>query len=223
MTLWKLAVSLAGLGLAGLGAVLYVGFGAFLPWRENAEVERVIRLTGVRAGQTVAEIGAGSGRFSLKLASAVGDSGRVYATELAGSSFDALSARAQGLKNLTIVAAERERTNLPDACCDVILMRAVYHHVTQPDAFVNAVARALRPGGQVVVIDFEPGALWFHGGRPDDAAPRRPGHGVARSATIAEFTAAGFKVTTSDPNWSRPLWLTVFASKEPEIAKLPNY
>jgi SAM-dependent methyltransferase len=214
MTFWKLAVSLAGLGLAGLGAVLYVGFGAFLPWRENAEAERVIKLVGVRAGQTVAEIGAGAGRFSLKLAEAVGDSGRVYATELAGPSLDALSAKAEGVKNVTVVAAERERTNLPQACCDVILMRAVYHHITKPDEFLHAVARALRPGGQIVVIDFEPSALWFHGGSPDDASPRRPGHGVSRLAAIAEFKAAGFEVATSDPNWSPPLWLTVFRAKE---------
>jgi ubiquinone/menaquinone biosynthesis C-methylase UbiE len=99
----------------------------------------------VRTGQTVAEIGAGFGRFGFRLAEAVGDSGRVDATELAGSSLAALSTRAQGLKNVIVVTAEAERTNLPDAGCDVILMRAVYHHVTKPEGFVNAIARALRP------------------------------------------------------------------------------
>jgi SAM-dependent methyltransferase len=211
MTFWRWAVTLIGLGAIGTGAVLYAGFGAFLPWREDAEVARVIKLAGVRAGQTGAEIGAGKGRFSLALSRAVGSGGRVYATELAGPTFDTLAARTAGMPNLTLVVAKREQTRLPEACCDVIVMRNVYHHVTNPAEFLTEVKRALRPGGRVVTIDFEPGALWFHGGRPADASERRPGHGVSRSAADAEFEAAGFRVELARPNWSRPLWLTVFS------------
>jgi SAM-dependent methyltransferase len=210
MTIWKLGAVLVGLGLAGTGVVLYAGFGAFLPGRERAEAADLVQLADVRDGQTVAEIGAGGGRFSLALAQAVGNRGRVYASELAGPSYDALAASVAGAPNITLIRAERDRTNLPDGCCDLVLMRNVYHHVTNPRAFLDAVARALRPGGRVVVIDFEPGALWFHGGRPDDAAPRRPGHGVSRTAAIAEVEAAGFRVETSEPRWSRPMWLTLF-------------
>jgi SAM-dependent methyltransferase len=211
MTMWKLAVLLIGLGAAGTGSVLHVAFGAFLPWRENAEVARLTQLAGVREGQTIGEIGAGGGRFSLALAQAVGARGRVYASELAGPTYEALSGRAAGASNLTVVKAERESTNLPDACCDLLLLRNVYHHVTNPEQFLTSVKRALRPGGRVIVIDFEPGALWFHGGRPGDASERRPGHGVSQAAAAAEFEAAGFRVETSQPRWSRPMWLSVWA------------
>jgi SAM-dependent methyltransferase len=210
MTMWKLAAAFIGLGVAGTGAVLYAGFGAFLPWREAAEVAKLTKLAGVREGQIVGEIGAGGGRFSLALAETVGARGRVYASELAGPSYDALSARLAGISNITVVRAEREKTNLPDACCDVVLMRNVYHHVTNPDRFLAAVKRALRPDGRVIVIDFGPGALWFHGGRPGDASERRPGHGVSQAAAAAEFEAAGFRLETSQPRWSRPMWLSLY-------------
>src|SRR5262245_4935722 len=213
MTTWKLAAVLVGLGAGGTGAVLYAGFGAFLPWRENAEVARLTKLAGVREGQTIGEIGAGGGRFSLALAQAVGDRGRVYASELAGPTYDALSARVAGIPNITVVKAERESTNLPDACCDVLLMRNVYHHVTNPERFLASVNPALRPGGRVIVIDFEPGALWFHGGRPGDASERRPGHGVSQTAAAAEFQVTGFRVETSLPRWSRPMWLMVMGNR----------
>ena len=213
MAMWTLAAMLVGFGAAGTGAVLYAGFGAFLPWRENAEVARLTTLAGVREGVTIGEIGAGAGRFSLALAEAVGARGRVYASELAGPTYDALSARVAGISNITLVKAERQSTNLPDACCDVLLLRNLYHHVTNPERFLASVKRALRPGGRVIVIDFEPGALWFHGGRPGDASERRPGHGVSQAAAAAEFQAAGFRVETSQPRWSRPMWLSSFSNR----------
>jgi ubiquinone/menaquinone biosynthesis C-methylase UbiE len=213
MTIGKLAAVLVGFGAAGTGAVLYAGFGAFLPWRENAEVAKLTKLAGVREGQAIGEIGAGGGRFSLALAEAVGARGRVYASELAGPTYDALSARVAGISNVTVIKAERESTNLPDACCDVLLLRNVYHHVTNPERFLASVKRALRPGGRVIVIDFEPGALWFHGARPGDASERRPGHGVAQAAAAAEFQAAGFRVETSQPRWSWPMWLSSFSNR----------
>lgn len=220
--MWKLAAVCVGLGAAGTGAALYAGFGAFLPWRENAEAADLVRLANVGPGQTIAEIGAGGGRFSLALARAVGTRGTVYASELPGPTYDALVARVSDTSNVEVVRAERDRTNLPDSCCDLVLMRNVYHHVTDPAGFLTAVRRALRPGGRVVVIDFEPGALWFHGGRPADAPERRPGHGVSQSAAAAEFEAGGFRVEISDSSWSRPLWLTVFTRNYPST-RLPNY
>jgi hypothetical protein len=90
-------------------------------------------------------------------------------------------------------------------------MRAVYHHIQDPGPFVESVGRALRPGGRIAVIDFEPGTLWLHGGKPDGT--RRPGHGVSRRDALAEFAAAGFVVREEHPDWSRPLWLAVLTRK----------
>lgn len=210
MTFLKIVAGLTGLGLAGGAAVLYAGFGAFLPWREQAEADRLIEIAGIGEGKTIAEIGAGGGRFARALAAKVGTTGRVYATELAGPTHRVLAEQTADVPNITVIQADRGRTGLPDGCCDLVLLRNVYHHVSEPPAFLESVTRALRPGGRVVVIDFEPGALWFHGGRPDDASERRPGHGVAQQAAADEFAAAGFRLEQSAPRWSRPMWLSVF-------------
>jgi SAM-dependent methyltransferase len=210
MTLWKIVLGVAGIGLASAAVLLYVGFGAFLPWREAEEANRLADVAGIRPGSVVAEIGAGGGRFSLAFARRVGSTGHVYATELSEAKHAELLSRSAALRNMTVVRAEPTRTRLPDACCDVVLMRAVYHHITAPPAFIGEIRRAVKPGGRVVIIDFEPGALWFHGGRPDDAPARRPGHGVSMSEAIAEVTAAGFTLESSNPSWSRPLWMAMF-------------
>ncbi|MCA1562086.1 MAG: class I SAM-dependent methyltransferase [Acidobacteria bacterium] len=117
---------------------------------------------------------------------------------------------ASGVSNVTIVEGAPRETNLPDACCDVVFLRNVYHHVQEPEAFAASIRRAVRPGGRVVVIDFEPGALWLHGGRPSDTAARRPGHGVARADARAEFERAGFRVEQEIPRWGGPMWLLSF-------------
>jgi SAM-dependent methyltransferase len=209
MTVWKLLAAMAGLGLASAMVILYAGFGAFLPWREEEEARRLAVIAGVGPGTTVAEIGAGGGRFSFALARIVGPSGHIYATELSEGKYAELAGRAASVPNVTIIRAERTRTLLPDACCDVLLMRAVYHHISTPPAFLAELRKAVKPGGRAVIVDFEPGALWFHGGRPDDASARRPGHGVAMREAIAEFEAAGFRLEASDASWSRPLWLAL--------------
>jgi SAM-dependent methyltransferase len=210
MTTMKIAIAVAGTGTAVVAGLLYVGFGAFLPWREHAEAERLWRLVGITEGQTVAEIGAGGGRFAVALAKRVGPTGRVFATELTGATYRTLAERTRSIGNITVVEAERMRTRLPDSCCDVVLMRNVYHHVADPAAFLKEVSRAVRPGGQLVIIDFEPGALWFHGGRPGDASARRPGHGVGQKAAVAELAAAGFRLEHGDPRWSPPMWISIF-------------
>jgi hypothetical protein len=67
----------------------------------------------------------------------------------------------------------------------------------------------VRPKGALVLIDFEPDALWLHSPTPD-AAGRRPGHGVSREAAVAEVLQAGFDVREEIPRWSGPMWLVVF-------------
>jgi hypothetical protein len=91
-----------------------------------------------------------------------------------------------------------------------VFLRNVSHHVTEPLGYAPALRKAVRDGGRLVVIDFDAGALWFHGGKAGDASVRRPGHGVSREDAIAEITAAGFELEKEDPRWSRPMWLLVF-------------
>jgi ubiquinone/menaquinone biosynthesis C-methylase UbiE len=206
----KWAGMTAVVGLAAGAAVLYVSFGAFLPWREEAEAQRLAALLKLSPGQTVADIGAGGGRFTVAFARVVGSSGRVYATELEAAKRQALADRAAaaGLSNVTVREGAPAATNLPDACCDAIVMRSVYHHLADPTSFAASLSRALRAGGVVAIIDFAPETLWFHRGAPDGS--RRTGHGVGRLDAIAELTAAGFVVREEVASWSPPLWLVVF-------------
>lgn len=215
MTAWRTIGMLAGLSLAGSAGFVYYAFGAFLPWREEAEAVRLAELAGMGEGSTVAEIGAGAGRFTMSFARRVGPRGRVFSTELAGDAVAALAARAaaEGLRNVTEVRGGRLETNLPDGCCDVVVLRNVYHHVTEPQAFARALRQAVRDGGRLVVIDFDTGALWLHGGRPGDTSSRRAGHGVERADAIAELTAAGFQLEQEIADWGGPMWFAMFTRR----------
>jgi ubiquinone/menaquinone biosynthesis C-methylase UbiE len=209
MRRWGLA---AGVGLAAVAVLGYAAFGAFLPWREAREAERLADLAAVAAGTRVADVGAGTGRFTEVMARRVGARGLVYSTEISADNREAVRRRveAAGLTNVTIVEAAEDATNLPDGCCEVVFLRNVYHHIGNPDAFAASLRRAVRDGGRLAVIDFEPGALWFVGGRPGGAAERRRGHGVDRSQVRDELTAVGFRLEREIAGWSGPLWLMLF-------------
>ena len=214
MTLRRMTGLVVVAGLAALAALAYTIIGAFLPWREAAEAERLADLAGITHGQTVAEIGAGSGRFTEAVARRVGPDGRVYSTEITAENRAAIRRRveAAGLGNVSVVEAGADATNLPDGCCDVVFLRNVYHHIASPDAFAASLRRAVRPGGRLAVIDFEPGAFWFHGGRPEEASERRAGHGVSRAEVKAEITGAGFGLESEITDWSGPLWMIIFTA-----------
>ena len=223
MTIWRTAGMFAGVSAIGAAGFLYYAFGAFLPWREEREVSALGALAGIREGDVVAELGAGGGRFSLALAKQVGPQGRVFTTELSAEAVAALAARAEaeGLRNVTEIRSTRLETNLPDRGCGVLLLRNVYHHVQDPRGFALALRRALQDEGRLVVIDFDAGALWFHGGRPDDASARRAGHGVNRADAIAELTAAGFQLEKEIPDWSGPMWLAMFRAPSAAALRRP--
>jgi ubiquinone/menaquinone biosynthesis C-methylase UbiE len=210
MTIGKWIAVMSVMLLTGGGTAAYLAFGAFLPWREDAEAARLLDLLGVTAGQTAAEIGAGGGRLTLALARQVGPTGLVYSTELNAAQREAIAARvaAGGLSNVRVMEGVANATNLPDGCCDAVVMRAVYHHIQDPAAFTASVARSVAAGGRLAIIDFEPGALWLHGGAAEGT--RRAGHGVSRADAIAEFGRAGFVVRHDVRAWSGPLWLVVF-------------
>lgn len=189
-----LAAALAA-GLAGLFTGRCV-FGAGL----DAEADRLADLLALRPGMTVAEIGAGDGDLAVLLAPRLLPGGALYATELSGRQRDAISrnfARA-GLANVTVIEAADTRTNLPAECCDVIVMRMVYHHFSDPDAMRRSLLASLKPGGRLAAIEFPPRS-WrglLPGGR--GAAG---GHGITSDRLVREFESAGFSVETVIPDW----------------------
>jgi len=181
----------------------------------EAEVPRLEGIFQLRPGMTVADVGAGFGAWTIGFSRAVGPAGRVYASDIGEQQLASLrqTRTREGLVNVTVLEAGERSTNLPTGCCDAILIRDVYHHLTAPGEITSSLAAALKPGGRLVVIDFEP--------RPGTNVPagvpaNRGGHGVPQDVVIAEVTATGLTHVISDPQWSgtpqRPasLFLTLF-------------
>src|SRR5262245_4064861 len=161
------------LALAGVG-VLRVANLPYLPLVHGSsadEVERLAAWLDLQPGTRVADLGAGDGTFAVALARIVGPSGHVYATELDDKRLARIrrAATEAGVANITAIRGAVSSTRLPDACCDAVFSRAVYHHLTDAAAVNTDLFRALRPGGRLVIIDFEPGGIMDWIGRPETA------------------------------------------------------
>ena len=111
----------------------------------------------LRPEMDVADIGAGTGFFTLLMAEAVGPRGRVYAVDISPDFLAFIRQRAAeaGLANVVAVRCPEEQVNLPPESIDLALICDTYHHFADPVAYMRSVRRALRPGGRVVIIDFE--------------------------------------------------------------------
>lgn len=172
------------------------------------EAERLAALLGVKAGSRIAEIGAGDGELAVEIAKRAGPSGRVYATELEAEQREkiAATARAAGVTNVSVVEAQLAATGLPDACCDAVFLRNVWHHLGDPAAIAKDIQRALVPGGTLVVIDFPP--TWFLAPfAPEGVGEERTGHGITPEAALRELEAAGFARVQVIPSWATR-WFT---------------
>ncbi|HEX7061517.1 MAG TPA: methyltransferase domain-containing protein [Woeseiaceae bacterium] len=174
------------------------------------EIERLAEWLRIEPGSRVADVGAGDGTYAVALARLVGPSGHVYATEIDNDSLAEIrrAATEAGLANVTVIEGAVSRTNLPDACCDAIYSRLVYHHLTDPDAINADILRALRPGGRLMIIDFEPGNVLdiFQSG----TAERHGGHGTPKGTVTKEVTAAGFELLRGPETWRGRTYAVLF-------------
>ena len=125
------------LGVAVGLLVLSVGASLALVQRSaTPEAERLVETLELRPGDAVADIGAGAGAMSVAVAVVLGPRSRLYATEISAARLDEIRAAVSeaGLDNVTVVEGHATRTNLPEACCDAIFVRRVYHHFGDPAA-----------------------------------------------------------------------------------------
>jgi cyclopropane fatty-acyl-phospholipid synthase-like methyltransferase len=144
---------------------------------------RVIAALGLAPGQKVADIGAGTGYFSMRLAALPG-SPTVFAVDLEPSMVAHLTARAagEGRTNVVAVQAAADSPNLPEPV-DVVLVVDTYHHIPNRPAYFAGVRARLRPGGRLAIVDFRKGAP---GGGPPEAFR------FTEDQIDEELTAAGY-------------------------------
>jgi len=149
--------------------------------------QAVIAALGIRAGERVADIGAGTGYFSVRIAPVVGPGGRVFAVDVEAAMVDYLRERAAaaGLENIEAIETQPDRPGLPASSVDLVFICDTWHHIDDRLHYLDALRAVLRPGGRVAIVDFRPGDL-----------PVGPpaGHKLAPEAVIAEFRQAGWKL-----------------------------
>jgi predicted methyltransferase len=158
------------------------------PEREREEApSKAIAALGLRAGQVVADVGAGSGYYTVLLAKAVGPTGRVVATDLQPGMLDLLRARVarERLANVEVVQGRADDPVLPEKAFDLLLMVDVYHELADPQVFVRKLKAALKPGGRLVLIEFR---------REDPRVPIREEHKMSVSQVRDELGADGFRI-----------------------------
>jgi ubiquinone/menaquinone biosynthesis C-methylase UbiE len=146
------------------------------------EAQTVMDLADIRLGMTVADIGAGEGYYTVRLAPRVGPKGRVLAQDIDAAALHRLGERVERdrLDNVSIKPGAADDPRLPEASFDRIFMVHMYHEVTEPYAFLWRLRPALRPGGRVIVVDTD---------RSTDQ------HGIPPALLFCEFGAVGFRLT----------------------------
>lgn len=127
---------------------------------EESEFDQIAALLQLSNGSRVADVGAGGGAWTMRLAKRVGAEGHVFSTEVKQELVSAIrsSVRARGLKNVTVIQGGQDDTGLTAGSCDAVLLRLVYHAFRDPERMRNSLTDAVRVAGLVLIIDFRPAA-----------------------------------------------------------------
>ena len=160
-------------------------------WLDRPEREReedpdlAIRLLRLSKGATVADIGAGSGYFTVKLARAVGDKGTVFASDLQEGMLELLKKAVTNarIKNVVPVLAAPDDPKLPAGSIDLALMVDVYHELSQPQVVLQHIREALKPDGRLALIEYR---------AEDPTVPIRPEHKMTKAQVRLEVEHEGF-------------------------------
>lgn len=169
--------------------------------RAQAELDapKVVDVLGLQPGMTMADVGSGGGAMTVVLGKWIG-TGRIFATDITEHAlrWTRQYVEKEGLKNVTAIKGAAAATNLPDACCDAVLLRHVYHHITEVEAFNKSLLASLKPGGRLAIIDFAPDK---GSPLPKGVPANRGGHGIPTAVVIEEMQAAGFSHERTIDKW----------------------
>jgi len=168
----------------------------------------------IREGSTVCEMGAGDGELTLAVAKRVGPNGRVYSSELGEDRIKALRGKIGGERShVVVIAGDSAKTNFPDAACDALFMRNVYHHFADPPVMNASIAAALKPSARLAIVDFTPPP------GTEAACPADRGkdgmHGITAATLSRELADAGFQAVSTTAGAQR-WFMIVVAKPEPK-------
>jgi SAM-dependent methyltransferase len=146
---------------------------------ERLQINRVMDVLGLKAGKAVADIGAGSGWFTVRAAKRVGGIGTVYAVDINPEAVHYIGQRSkkENLQNVQTILSKPENPMLPEHSVDAVLLLKTYHEVAQPVDLLRNLKPALRPGAKVGIID--------RNGNGED-------HGINSDVVIREAGQAGY-------------------------------
>lgn len=152
-------------------------------WQQPA---RVVEALDLAPGDVVADLGAGGGYFTFRLARAVAPQGRVYAIDIDPDMIDYLDQRIRedGIANVETVRAEPDDPKLPEGGVDLVFTCNTYHHLRDRPAYFARVRAGLRPGGRVAILDLRPGGLF----------QRIFPHATEADTIESEMRSAGYRV-----------------------------
>jgi len=176
------------------------------------EIHRLARVMDWKAGQVIADVGAGEGEIGFAAAGTVGSAGKVFLTELDKQKLEQLEKEKQRRKldNVIVVPAAEKDTKLPNDCCDAIVLRHVYHHFTAPAEMDASLMRSLKPGGRLAVIDFAPRKSLSESDPVKGVPANRGGHGIPKKVLVDELKAARFVVEKTIDDWPDGDYLVMF-------------
>jgi ubiquinone/menaquinone biosynthesis C-methylase UbiE len=160
------------------------------------EPDRAIDVMKIEKGSTVADIGAGSGYMTVKLAKKVGPQGRVYANDIQPAMLELLNKRlAKGkTTNVSVVLGAQDDPRLPPDALDLVLMVDVYHELSQPQLMLRHIRASLKPGGRLVLLEYR---------KEDPNIPIKPEHKMSVADAKLEVEAEGFKLTKTNEDLPR--------------------
>lgn len=155
--------------------------------QREEDCEKMLAALKVKAGQQVCDLGCGNGFYTLPLAEMVGEDGRVYAVDIQQEMLHLLDERAQaaGRKNIEPILGSPIDPRLPEGKLDLILLVDVYHELSHPEHMLQAMRRALRPKGRLVLVEFR---------LEDPNVPIKLLHKMSKEQIMKEIPPNGFRL-----------------------------
>lgn len=155
--------------------------------KREEQPDKALDLIGIQPGMTVADVGAGTGYMTLRMARRVGPRGKVYANDIQPEMLDKLSdnARRADLDNIETVLGSEADAKLPTGKMDLVLLVDAYHEFSRPEEMLQSMRKALKPDGRLVLVEYK---------KEDPTIPIRPDHKMSLNEIRTEVEAEGYKL-----------------------------